>query len=530
MKDLNGFIYQLILYFLLLVASIASAQNVGIGTPTPNAKLHIKGSEDATQFVIDAGSTQGNTRPLIRLRKSNGTDLMWINSDDTSNVFIGRNVGRLNTATVSGGINNTFIGSNSAYSNTTGSLNSAIGAKSFYFNSTGDANTVYGATSLRLNTTGQYNTAAGTGALYSNTFGIENTAVGSTALYSNTSGQDNTATGVNTLRSNSTGSYNTSIGYQLPRLDNSTGSFNTEQGVDALLNITTGNYNTASGYQSLYQNTTGSYNVAIGHQSLFKNTTGIFNSAMGNDVLGNNSSGQQNLAIGNFSLNNLINASNNTVVGEGAGSGTIYYMGWNNTLMGESSIANAAGIFNSIAIGKSSATTANNQVRIGNSFTASIGGFAGWSNISDGRVKKNVQENVPGLAFIAKLKPVTYNLSLEKADTIMTIPPEKKRDGKLIRESALEVYAHKLKEQIVYTGFIAQDVEKAAKELGFDFSGVDAAKHNADLYALRYAEFVVPLVKAAQELSERNVQLKKQQEEMKKRLEKLERALNLKNK
>ena len=57
---------------------------------------------------------------------------------------------------------------------------------------------------------------------------------------------------------------------------------------------------------------------------------------------------------------------------------------------------------------------------------------------------------------------------------------------------------------MVYTGFVAQDVEKAARELNYDFSGVDAAKNDKDLYGLRYSEFVVPLVKAVQELSAKN--------------------------
>ena len=55
------------------------------------------------------------------------------------------------------------------------------------------------------------------------------------------------------------------------------------------------------------------------------------------------------------------------------------------------------------------------------------------------------------------------------------------------------------KTKMVYTGFLAQDVEAAAKKIGYDFSGVDAPKNNKDLYGLRYAEFVVPLVKAVQQ-------------------------------
>jgi hypothetical protein len=51
------------------------------------------------------------------------------------------------------------------------------------------------------------------------------------------------------------------------------------------------------------------------------------------------------------------------------------------------------------------------------------------------------------------------------------------------------------------TGFIAQEVEAAAKNIGFDFSGVDAPDNEKDMYGLRYDEFVVPLVKAVQELN-----------------------------
>ena len=46
--------------------------------------------------------------------------------------------------------------------------------------------------------------------------------------------------------------------------------------------------------------------------------------------------------------------------------------------------------------------------------------------------------------------------------------------------------------------------------MNYDFSGVDAPKNNKDLYGLRYAEFVVPLVKAVQELATTNDALQSQ--------------------
>jgi len=49
------------------------------------------------------------------------------------------------------------------------------------------------------------------------------------------------------------------------------------------------------------------------------------------------------------------------------------------------------------------------------------------------------------------------------------------------------------------TGFIAQEVEKAAQQSGYDFDGLKAPKTDREYYSLSYASFVVPLVKAVQE-------------------------------
>jgi hypothetical protein len=55
------------------------------------------------------------------------------------------------------------------------------------------------------------------------------------------------------------------------------------------------------------------------------------------------------------------------------------------------------------------------------------------------------------------------------------------------------------KQKASQTGFIAQEVEKAGIEIGYDFSGVDKPKNENGFYGLRYAEFAAPLVKAMQE-------------------------------
>ena len=63
--------------------------------------------------------------------------------------------------------------------------------------------------------------------------------------------------------------------------------------------------------------------------------------------------------------------------------------------------------------------TASSQVTLGNGATAEYRAYANWSNISDGRFKKNIKQNVPGLAFINKLQPITYTLDATGLDNFM---------------------------------------------------------------------------------------------------------------
>ncbi len=93
-------------------------------------------------------------------------------------------------------------------------------------------------------------------------------------------------------------------------------------------------------------------------------------------------------------------------------------------------------------------------------------------------------------------------------------------EGKTVREKNPEAEALiqkgiQEKEKIIRTGFVAKQVEEAAKKIGYDFSGVDKPANEHTPYGLRYSEFVVPLVKAVQELSQINDDLQKQIDELK---------------
>jgi trimeric autotransporter adhesin len=245
-------------------------------------------------------------------------------------------------------------------------------------------------------------------------------------------------------------------------------------GRDALLNNTTGYSNTAQGYESLTKNGSGRYNTATGYGSLFANTTGAYNSAVGTNALRSNTTGHYNTAIG-------------------------YSAGPSST---------TPGLSNTTSIGYQAATNASNQVRVGNVNVTSIGGVVSWTRISDGRFKTNVKEDVPGLDFINDLKPVTYDL--DKSALGKKLGTDESSEG--VPNSA----------EPRQTGFIAQDVEKSSKKLNYEFSGVDAPKNDQDMYGLRYAEFVVPLVKAVQELSKKTEEQQRQIEELKEIIRRLD--------
>jgi hypothetical protein len=242
-------------------------------------------------------------------------------------------------------------------------------------------------------------------------------------------------------------------------------------------------------------------NVALGQFSMINMTSGIGNTTCGAATMGAFKSGQENTAIGSDALNQIKSGGQNTAVG--GSTLIISETGSGNTALGYFAVTNDTS-FNSMALGYHSGTSADNQVRVGDFNITSIGGIVDWSVTSDARVKKNIKANVPGLAFINKLNPVTYNLDLNAVDNFMNRSVIKSLNGKTIQPSAEDIAAKKLQEKITYTGFVAQDVEKVAKSLNYDFSGVDAAKNAKDLYGLRYGQFVVPLVKAVQELSKLN--------------------------
>ena len=512
--------------------------NIGIGTTTPGAKLELSGSD-----ALINGLTIGKGTSNISTNSAFGYRTLYSNTTGLGNTASGYTSLRYNTS----GNYNTANGYASLYSNTTGYDNTAVGVQALTDNTEGFRNTAIGLNALNNNTTGNYNTANGHASLYSNTTGYDNTAIGVQTLHGNTIGFRNTAVGLNALNNNNTGNYNTSNGYRSlyyntegdsntaigsnALYSNSTGDDNTATGMNALYSNTSGYYNTANGFGALYSNTTGYNNTANGYKALFSNTLGYSNTASGYDALASNIGGDGNTANGSMALYSSTTGNNNTANGrfalyynttENYNTGIGYSAGDINTFtqgtfLGASAYPNADGYSNVMGLGYNTRPTATNQVRIGNSSVTSIGGYAGWTNLSDGRYKTSVQENVKGLDFILKLRPVTYQLDVNRLASDLKEDQKRDENGNIITAADQnDINSRNEKSQIVYTGFVAQEVEKVANEIGFNFSGIDAPKNENDFYGLRYAEFVVPLVKAVQEQQ-------KIIEDLTKRIEELER-------
>jgi hypothetical protein len=223
----------------------------------------------------------------------------------------------------------------------------------------------------------------------------------------------------------------------------------------------------------MFNTTSGGGNTAVGTGSLVNNTYGLANVAVGEDALKNNVGGNWNTAIGHsagpaFGSDNLIHAT---------------------------------------AFGYFAVNTANFQVRIGNDLITDIGGQVSWSTLSDGRFKRDVKEDIAGLDFINKLRPVSYTVDHAALARHHNIPDGVRAELQAGRKS-----------DVRQTGFVAQEVEALVKKGNYSFDGVVAPQNDHDNYSIRYAEFVVPLVKAVQELTTKLDEQAKEIETLKKQL------------
>jgi hypothetical protein len=134
------------------------------------------------------------------------------------------------------------------------------------------------------------------------------------------------------------------------------------------ISIGNGQDNTAMGIGALYSNTTEGGNTASCYQALQSNTTGQGNTALGSGA--------------DVASENLVNAT---------------------------------------AIGYSAKVNASNKVFIGDPYVTWIGGYVGWWTSSDARFKHNVREDIMGVDFITRLRPVSYKMDIAALNTHLSV-------------------------------------------------------------------------------------------------------------
>ncbi|MGS4344358.1 hypothetical protein ACKUSY_01910 [Myroides odoratus] len=276
----------------------------------------------------------------------------------------------------------------------------------------------------------------------------------------------NTSFGVGSYKGTPLGSYsgrwNTAIGYNSLNGNNAvvSGHDNTAVGANSLTRNTTGRNNTAIGSESLKINTLGNDNTAIGFQSLIENI-GSHNTAVGGIALGSNDLGEKNTAVGYIALNQNISGSYNTAIGYRSG-------------------VNSGMLENTSALGYDAKISTSNTIRLGNKSITSIFGQVPFSSASDQRYFYAATPLSLGLNLLNKLKPLEYTRN-------STNPTSEKE-----------------------WGITAQDIQDALRTLNYSNAGlIDSERTNEQMLLLRYTDLIAPIIKAIQELSNENKELKR---------------------
>ena len=280
-----------------------------------------------------------------------------------------------------------------------------------------------------------------------------NTAVGSQSLFSITNATYSSAFGYQSLYYTTSGTKNSAFG-TLAMQNNTTGSFNSSFGSNSLMENTDGFFNSAFGFSALNRNTSGDDNSAFGHRALQDVTTGFGNSAFGTHSL-ENATGNRNTAIGDSSGRTLISGSNNIMIG-----------------------------YNSLP----SSTSISNQITLGNNQITSLRcNVQSITSLSDRRDKRNIEDLTLGLEFISRLKPrMFYWDKREWYENNIS-------DGSRTEKTPT-------------AGFIAQELDEAQNLENADWLNL-VLKDNPDKMEATYGNLLPVLVKAVQELKEKNDKL-----------------------
>jgi len=424
----------------------------------------------------------------------------------TSNYRAGVNAGN---SIASGGNYNVVVGDEAGTAITTGDFNAAFGYIALDGNTTGGRNSAFGAGALgTMNVTDgsdTYNTAVGFNAGTAISTGVQNTLIGALAGDALTDADSNVAVGYQSLSANTKGGRAVAIGQFALAAQNLTTagnvSYNTAVGYSAGSGITSGVGNTIMGAIAGDALTDADYNVAVGRSALGTDTLGSTATALGFGTLATqnftSATNSFNAAVGYQAGTSVTTGVQNTLIGASAGDSITD--GLNNTLLGYN-VDCSSGTQHAIIIGHG-ITGAGSDFSFGKASNVVSNDFdadAAFSRSSDLRLKTNVANATLGLNFINDLRPVTYkwkaSADLDANDAELAHLRVADADDNIINHMTTDVTMH---------GLIAQEVKTA-----LDTASVSTFKGwHEDQYGVQQISremFVIPLIKAIQELSATN--------------------------
>ncbi len=465
--------------------------NTGIGSSTPQEKLHVVGNirmVDGNQAAGKVLTSDGNGTATWQNASANAWGLLGNTGTNATTNFIGTTdnvdlVFRRNNI-LSGriGSTNTFFGNNSGVVNT-GDYNTFIGERAGFANATGDDNTFLGRLAGGNGTFGSGNSYMGYGAGLNNT-GNSNLILGAFASQ-NTTGSFNVFVGNQSGSTNTSGARNTLLGFNADvgaaNLTNATAIGNLAQ-VNTSNSLVLGSINGVNG--SLV-----STNVGIGTSSplraLHVSTGSSGGTPLGSSdiVLESDGPTYQHFLTPSTSETGILfgsnlNAIHSGIIANNVGStlGLQFRAGGNTTRM---TITSAGDVGIGTAAPGGQFELSLNEGRKPTSNT--------WTIPSDARLKEVHGAYKKGLSEIRQLRTVRYHY--------------KNTDKKIFDPKVLSKEAY---------GFLAQEVQPLFPEA----VGTDADGYlNFDLHPILIAS-----INALQELDAQNQKLQQENEVLKTQL------------
>jgi hypothetical protein len=131
----------------------------------------------------------------------------------------------------------------------------------------------------------------------------------------------------------------------------------------------------------------------------------------------------------------------------------------------------------------------------------------GTINTSDENEKEDIIDEPLGLAFINAIRPVQFKWKDRPEISEIREVEEYDADGELTGNTIEKKYVAAVAKKNVrpHHGLIAQEIKAVLTNLNIDFAGyIDpGVTGDAGPTGLRYSEFLAPMIKAIQELSDR---------------------------